>query len=73
TFSTRWVAASTIERVLTSRSFELHEFDPAYNLLNWEFCQLIPGSEDGFPIKLSFNGRTTRMLKWTGSSFFRKS
>jgi hypothetical protein len=32
------------------RLFELHEFDPAYHLLSWEFCQLIPGSEDGFPV-----------------------
>ncbi|MFI5344359.1 MAG: transposase [Chlamydiales bacterium] len=45
-----------IHRILRriGRSFELHEFDPAYNLLSWEFCQLIPGSTDGFPINLSF-------------------
>lgn len=33
-------------------SIKLHDFDPAYDLYNnnWEFCQLIPGSADGFPI-----------------------
>lgn len=41
-----------INRILRriGRPCELHEFDPAYNLLNWEFCQLIPGSADGFPV-----------------------
>jgi hypothetical protein len=41
-----------INRILRriGRLFELHEFDPAYHLWSWEFCQLIPGSEDGFPV-----------------------
>ena len=32
------------------RSTKLHDFDPAYDLYTWEFCQLIPGSADGFPV-----------------------
>lgn len=28
----------------------MHEFDPADYLHHWEFSQLIPVSEDGFPL-----------------------
>jgi len=28
---------------------ESHSFDPAYDLLRWEFCQLTPETKDGFP------------------------
>ena len=28
---------------------EPHDFDPPYNLINWDFCQLTPETKDGFP------------------------
>jgi len=28
---------------------EPHDFDPPYNLMNWDFCQLTPETKDGFP------------------------
>ena len=31
-------------------SIELHKFDPANQLYDWEFSQLVSGSEDGFPL-----------------------
>ena len=31
-------------------SIKLHEFDPANQLCDWEFSQLIADSEDGFPL-----------------------
>ncbi len=40
-----------IHRILTGIGcfVQFHSFDPPYELLNWEFCQLIADSEDGFP------------------------
>lgn len=42
------------------RCIELHEFDPADHLHQWEFSQLVPGSEDGLPLMEEQQGY------WTG-------
>ena len=28
---------------------EVPEFDPEYEVVTWNICQLVPGTEDGFP------------------------
>ncbi|MBA2727897.1 MAG: hypothetical protein H0U49_06980 [Parachlamydiaceae bacterium] len=40
-----------IQRILRGIGWptESPDFDPLYDLMDWDFCQLIPGTQDGFP------------------------
>lgn len=40
-----------IQRVLNRLGWPVktHDFDPPYDLPNWDVCQLIPETADGFP------------------------
>ena len=41
-----------IQRILSGIGwpFRNHDFDPPYELPNWDVCQLIPETTDGFPV-----------------------
>ena len=43
--------AAEIRRILCGIGWptEPLEFDPPYDIVQWDICQLIPGTEDGFP------------------------
>lgn len=44
--------SSEIRRVLGRVGWpcEKFEFDPPEDIIDWEICQLIPGTPDGFPV-----------------------
>jgi len=44
--------AAEIHRILRGIGWPIrsHEFDPPYDLPDWNVCQLIPGTVDGFPV-----------------------
>jgi len=51
--------SAEIRRILSRIGWptEIPEFDPSYDLADWDLCQLIPGTEDGFaPDETQFQG-----------------
>ena len=43
--------SAEIRRILSGIGWptEIPEFDPAYHINQWDICQLVPGTKDGFP------------------------